>query len=173
MRLRVSLSKGWKVDDHEFKERLGIFFPEKIIEVAKKAFEIVALGIPAKISSSHTGIQPQRQTGYMQGAYSIYVGDELVKDVEEVSSKNKSQFKLPPTIADITDLEARTIYEAPYAEVQQSGESKVAGNPIVLKGKQPGTGPGWIEKLQEPVNSNEIVEEVSDHFGDLFEKTFS
>ncbi|RHX84708.1 hypothetical protein [Leptospira stimsonii] len=166
------MSQGWKVDDKEFKERLGKIFPEKIIEIAKKAFEIVSLGIPAKVASSQTGIQPQRQTGYMQGAYSIYVGDKLVKDEEEVTSKNKSQFKLPPALADIADLEARTIYEAPYAEVQQSGESKVAGNPITLKGKQPGTGPGWIEKLQEPVNSNEIVEEVSDHFGDLFEKTF-
>lgn len=165
------MGKGWLVEDKELKERLGRTFPDKILEVAKKAFEIVALGIPAKVASSTTGIQPQRQTGYMQGAYSIYVGDKLVKDEEEVSPK-KGQFKLPPVIADIGDLEARTIYEAPYAETQQAGESKVKGNVITLKGKQPGTGPGWIEKLQEPVNENEIVEEVSDHFNDLFEEKF-
>ncbi|PJZ28749.1 hypothetical protein [Leptospira kmetyi] len=162
---------GWKVDDKELKERLGRKFPEKILEVAKKAFEIVALGIPAKVASANTGIQPQRNTGYMQGAYSIYVGDKLIKDEEEVSP-NKGQFKLPPVISDIEDLEARTIYEAPYAEVQQTGESKIKGKVITLKGVKPGTGPGWIDKLQEPVNSNEIVEELNDHFRDIFEETF-
>ncbi|MBM9502872.1 hypothetical protein JWG44_21700 [Leptospira sp. 201903071] len=165
------MGKDWEVDDTEYKERIGRKFPEKIIEIAKKAFEIVSLGIPAKVASAKTGIQPQRQTGYMQGAYSIYVGDKLVKDEEEVSP-GKGQFKLPPVISDIGDLEARTIYEAPYAEVQQGGESKVAGNTITLKGRQPGTGPGWIGKLQEPVNSDDIVEEVSDHFNDLFQETF-
>ncbi|MDV6237627.1 hypothetical protein CH379_018495 [Leptospira ellisii] len=165
------MSRAWSVDDKELKERLGRKFPEKILEVAKKAFEIVSLGIPAKVASSTTGIQPQRQTGYMQGAYSIYVGDKLVKDEEEVSPK-KGQFKLPPVISDIGDLEARTIYEAPYAEIQQTGESKIKGKVVTLKGRQPGTGPGWIEKLQEPVNANEIIEEVSDHFHDLFKNSF-
>ncbi|MDV6237525.1 hypothetical protein CH379_017980 [Leptospira ellisii] len=165
------MGKGWSVEDKELKERLGRVFPEKILEVAKKALEIVALGIPAKVASSKTGIQPQRQTGYMLGAYSIYVGDKLIKDEEEITP-NKGQFKLPPMIADIEELEAKTIYEAPYAEAQQSGEIKVKGKVVELKGKQPGTGPGWIEKLQEPVNANDIVEEVADHFHDLFEEKF-
>ncbi|XDD52503.1 hypothetical protein AB3N59_20350 (plasmid) [Leptospira sp. WS92.C1] len=167
------MSKDWRVDDSEYKERMGRSFPEKIIQIAKKAFEIVSLGIPVKVSSASTGIQPQRQTGYMQGAYSIYVGNKLIKDVEEISPSNgKNQFKLPPIISDIGDLEARTIYEAPYSEVQQAGKRKVNGMTVPIGGKQPGTGPGWIEKLQEPVNADDILEEVSDHFNDLMKESF-
>ncbi|TGK12794.1 hypothetical protein, partial [Leptospira stimsonii] len=113
-----------------------------------------------------TGIQPQRDTSYMQGAYSAHVGKEIVADEEIETPKTKSQFKLPP-VTGFSEFEGALIYESAYAATQNAGKRELKdGRVIELKGKKPGTGPGWLDKLTEPGNSDEIIEELNDHIKD-------
>ncbi|WP_078124010.1 hypothetical protein [Leptospira alexanderi] len=159
------MGKEWTIDNSEFLGKLR-GTSNKLGEAITKALKVVILGIPAKISSASTGIRPQRDTSYMQGAYSSYVGREIVANEEIESPKTKSQFKLPP-VTGFNEFEAALIYEAPYAAAQQSGQRELNdGRIIQLRGKKPGTGPGWLDKLTEPANSNEIIEELNDHIKD-------
>ncbi|EMO00906.1 hypothetical protein [Leptospira interrogans] len=159
------MGREWSVDDSEFIGKLR-GTSNKLGEAIIKALKIVILGIPAKISSSSTGIRPQRDTSYMQGAYSSYVGKEIVADEEIESPKKKSQFKLPP-VTGFNEYEATHILEAPYAASQNAGQRELKdGRIIQLKGKKPGTGPGWLDKLTEPDNSADILEELNDHIKD-------
>ncbi|EMO43806.1 hypothetical protein [Leptospira santarosai] len=166
------MGKEWSVEDDGFFQKIRSV-SENLREATLKALKTVILGIPAKIASETTGIRPQRDTGYMQGAYSVYVGKDLVADEEIVSPKGKGQFKLPP-VTGFNEFEATYIPEAPYAATQEAGKRTLEdGRVIQLTGRKPGTGPGWVDKLTEPVNAEEILEELNDHIKDNMKEFIS
>lgn len=107
------------------------------------------------------GNLPQRDTGYMQGSYSFHIGKNFTK---EFSNGDRKAQALPPDLAGIRDNELRISFEAPYAAAQQKGYRIKNGKKIMLTPSKPGTGPGWLDKLDQ--KQDEILEFLEERLGD-------
>ncbi|EMO57786.1 hypothetical protein LEP1GSC161_0333 [Leptospira santarosai str. CBC1416] len=166
------MGKEWSVDDDGFFQKIHSV-SENLREAILKALKTVILGIPAKIASETTGIRPQRDTGYMQGAYSVYVGKDLVADEEIVSPKGKGQFKTSPRDW-VQRVRGHLHPRGAVCGHPEAGKRTLEdGRVIQLTGRKPGTGPGWVDKLTEPVNAEEILEELNDHIKDNMKEFIS
>ncbi len=125
---------------------------EALIDGAYALIDVIAEKTP----------QPQRDTGYMSDAYSIYLGGKEVYTNPAEPKKPSATARLNPSPTGMRKFEARVYYEAPYAEAQHKGYIIRNDKKYYLNPRMPGTGPGWLDKASKGNNADRVQSIIAD-----------